>query len=102
MPWHEWSRDTAKVWELIETVYPDEISAFNKVFEPGVFYCCNPARGRIWKTENSKAVFPIPKNLSATGFSGAVDRMVLVTLRSSDQLNTTVYGLNRRSRVSLS
>jgi len=99
LSWQEWARDTAKVRELIETVYPDEFADFNKrLFEPGGFYRGNAARKRIWKTETAKAVFAIPKNLSATGFSEALDRMVLVTLRSNDQFNTTVYGLSDRLR----
>jgi len=97
--WDEWVCDYAKVRDLIEESYPDEFAKFNaRVFTPGGFYKGNSARERVWKTEAKKAVFTVPKALNATGFAEAPGRYRLVTLRSNDQFNTTIYGYSDRLR----
>lgn len=99
MLWQLWPRDTAKVRELIEKTYPDTFGSFNRrLFTPGGFYRGNSARERQWKTESGKAEFITPSILSATGFEIAPQRLSLVTLRSNDQFNTTVYGYSDRLR----
>lgn len=99
MTWGQWARDTAMVRNLIERTYPDQFRDFNaRIFTPGGFYRGNAARERQWKTESGKAEFVTPKMLSATGFADAPERMRLVTLRSNDQFNTTIYGYSDRLR----
>lgn len=99
MPWGKWARDTAAVRELIEQTYPDQFADFNaRLFTPGGFYRGNPARERQWKTESGKAEFVTPEMLSATGFETAPERFSLLTLRSHDQFNTTIYGYSDRLR----
>lgn len=97
--WDEWVGDYSKVRDLIEQTYPDQFHDFNKrVFTPGGFYRGNSARERIWKTESGRAEFTVPKQLSAHGFEEAPGRYRLITLRSNDQFNTTVYGYSDRLR----
>jgi len=97
--WDEWTGDYAKVRDLIEETYPDEFARFNeRVFTPGGFYKGNSARERVWKTEAKKAVFTVPKGLNAAGFDEAPGRYRLITLRSNDQFNTTIYGFSDRLR----
>lgn len=97
--WDEWVGDYSKVRDLIEATYPDQFHDFNKrVFTPGGFYRGNSARERIWKTQSGRAEFTIPKHLSATGFEDAAGRYRLITLRSNDQFNTTIYGYSDRLR----
>ena len=97
--WDEWTGDYAKVRDLIEQTYPDKFKDFNKrMFTPGGFYKGVPAHERIWETENRKANFTTPDMLSATGFEEAPGRFRLITLRSNDQFNTTIYGYNDRFR----
>ncbi len=59
------------------------------------FYLPNAAKKRIFKTSSGKAkltVCPIPKHdLKA-------DEFLLTTIRSHDQFNSTIYGLNDRYR----
>lgn len=99
MPWGKWARDTAAVRELIEQTYPDQFADFNaRLFTPGGFYRGNPARERQWKTESGKAEFVTPEMLSATGFETAPERFSLITMRSHDQFNTTIYGYSDRLR----
>src|SRR5438477_12962655 len=68
------------------------------MFTPGGFYRGNAARERIWKTKSGKAEFTAPQTLSSTGFKDAPGRYRLVTLRSNDQFNTTIYGFSDRLR----
>jgi molybdopterin-dependent oxidoreductase alpha subunit len=97
--WDEWVGDYGRIRDLIEQTYPDQFRAFNKrLFTPGGFYRGNAARERKWNTENGKAAFSVPAALSAAGFEGAPNRYRLITLRSNDQFNTTIYGLSDRLR----
>ena len=97
--WDDWTGDYAKVRALIEETYPDEFAKFNeRVFTPGGFYKGNSARERVWKTDAKKAMFTVPKGLNATGFGEAAGRYRLITLRSNDQFNTTIYGFSDRHR----
>ena len=68
------------------------------MFTPGGFYRGNSARERIWKTESGKAEFTVPDTLTSTGFSDAPGRYRLLTMRSNDQFNTTIYGYSDRLR----
>jgi molybdopterin-dependent oxidoreductase alpha subunit len=97
--WDEWLGDYGLVRDLIEETYPDEFHDFNaRMFTPGGFYRGNSARERIWKTESGRAEFSVPPALSAAGFDDAPGRYRLITLRSNDQFNTTIYGYSDRLR----
>jgi molybdopterin-dependent oxidoreductase alpha subunit len=97
--WDEWVADYARIRDLIEETYPDEFADFNeRMFTPGGFYRGNAARERVWKTESGKAQFTVPKHLSAVGFEDEPGRYRLITLRSNDQFNTTIYGYSDRLR----
>ncbi|MFN7025990.1 MAG: FdhF/YdeP family oxidoreductase [Pseudorhizobium sp.] len=97
--WDEWCSDYAKIRDLIEATYPDQFHDFNKrLFTPGGFYRGNSARERIWKTESGKADFTVPDAMSAAGFEDREGRYRLITLRSNDQFNTTIYGYSDRLR----
>jgi len=52
----------------------------------------------VWKTASGKAEFTVPEVLNSTGFADAPGRYRLITLRSNDQFNTTVYGYSDRLR----
>jgi len=97
--WDEWVADYAKVRDLIEATYPDKFKDFNKrLFTPGGFYKGNKARERIWETQSGKAEFTVPAGLSAIGVPDKPGRWRLMTLRSNDQFNTTIYGYSDRLR----
>jgi len=97
--WDEWTGDYGKVRDLIEASYPDKFEKFNeRMFTPGGFYKGNAARERIWKTESGKVDFTVPDGLNACGFADAPGRYRLITLRSNDQFNTTIYGYSDRMR----
>ncbi|MCP9627671.1 FdhF/YdeP family oxidoreductase [Rhodopseudomonas palustris] len=97
--WDEWVGDYGLVRDLIAESYPDMFHDFNgRMFTPGGFYKGNAARERIWKTESGKAEFTTPDRLSSLGFDDAPGRYRLMTLRSNDQFNTTIYGMSDRLR----
>jgi molybdopterin-dependent oxidoreductase alpha subunit len=97
--WDGWVGDYSVVRDRIEETYPAFFKNFNsRLFTPGGFYRGNHARERIWKTESGKAEFTLPKSLSATDFKDGGARLRLITLRSNDQFNTTIYGYSDRLR----
>ncbi len=97
--WKEWTGDYGLVRDLIAETYHAQFHDMNaRMFEPGGFYRGNSARERIWKTESGKAEFTAPEMLSATDVADAQGRYRLVTVRSNDQFNTTIYGYSDRLR----
>lgn len=100
LQWDAWCANYDLIRALIAETFPEEFADFNqRLFEPGGFYRGNPARNRIWKTDSGKAQFTTPTTLSALGQSPDGPRvMTLVTLRSNDQFNTTIYGFSDRLR----
>ncbi|MEK7952954.1 FdhF/YdeP family oxidoreductase [Luteolibacter soli] len=85
--------DRLRTW--IEAVIPGFDRYNERIREPGGFYLPNAAKERVWNTTNQKA------NFSAApldAFQPAPGRLLLQTLRSHDQFNTTVYGLDDRYR----
>ena len=97
--WDEWVGDYGLVRDLIAETYPDEFHDFNaRMFTPGGFYRGNAARERIWKTKSGKAEFTVPDTLTSIGFEDAPGRYRLLTMRSNDQFNTTIYGMSDRLR----
>ena len=99
LKWRDWTADYGLVRDLIEATYPDDFHDYNaRMFNPGGFYRGNSAHDRIWKTESGKAVFTTPDCLTAVGFQDKPGRYRLLTMRSNDQFNTTIYGYSDRFR----
>ncbi|WP_369927305.1 FdhF/YdeP family oxidoreductase [Xanthomonas sp. NCPPB 2632] len=97
--WDAWTADYGLIRDLIEQTYPDQFKDYNaRMFDAGGFYRGNPAREREWKTETGKARFTTPSVLSAVGVGDAPGRYHLITMRSNDQFNTTIYGHSDRLR----
>ena len=99
LKWDAWTGDYALVRDLIEATYPDDFHDFNKrMFEAGGFWRGNPAAQRVWKTDSGKAVITTPPQLTSLGFEDRPGRYRLLTMRSNDQFNTTIYGYSDRFR----
>jgi molybdopterin-dependent oxidoreductase alpha subunit len=97
--WDDWTGDYRLVRDLIAQSFPDQFADMDQRIDiPGGFNRGNAAHERIWKTESGKAEFTTPTTLDATGLARAPGRYRLITLRSNDQFNTTVYGLSDRLR----
>ncbi|MEP1489142.1 MAG: FdhF/YdeP family oxidoreductase [Algibacter sp.] len=63
--------------------------------QPSGFYLPNGARERQFKTKTGKANFSINK---LPEWKLKNDELIMMTIRSHDQFNTTIYGLNDRYR----
>lgn len=99
LKWDEWTADYGLVRDLIEYTYPKDFKDYNtRMFQPGGFYRGNSAHERVWNTESKKAIFTAPGRLNALSFDDRVGRYRLVTIRSNDQFNTTIYGYSDRFR----
>ncbi len=100
--WDAWVADYGRVRDAIEATYPEIFKDFNaRMWQPGGFHRPLPARQRVWETENGKANFIAPKSLEANPDmpdDARRDVLQLITLRSNDQFNTTVYGYDDRFR----
>jgi molybdopterin-dependent oxidoreductase alpha subunit len=100
LDWTAWTDDYSRVRDAIAETYPQWFKDFNaRLDEPGGFYRSNKARKRDFSdTKTGRAMFIAPKQLSATGFSDEPGLLRLMTLRSNDQFNTTIYGYEDRLR----
>ncbi|HWU73851.1 MAG TPA: FdhF/YdeP family oxidoreductase [Sphingomonas sp.] len=98
--WDKWVGDYSLIRDEIAAVFPHFFARFNERLreEKGGFWKGNKASGREWDTESGKAEFLVPDTLNATGFTEAEGRFRLLTLRSNDQFNTTIYGYSDRFR----
>ncbi len=101
VPWDRWAADYAEIRTAIAETYPEIFHDYERrMWEPGGFQRPLPARGRDWKTETAKANFVTPEGLDedADMPGDGHDTFRLMTLRSNDQFNTTVYGYDDRFR----
>jgi molybdopterin-dependent oxidoreductase alpha subunit len=95
VPWKWLAEDYDRIRALIERVVPGFENYNERVTEPGGFYLPNAAKQRIWNTPEGKAVFSVA---AMNRFEPAAGRLVLQTIRSHDQFNTTIYGPDDRYR----
>ncbi len=100
LDWDAWVADYARIRDAIEATYPATFSRFNeRLFTPGGIMRPLPARERKWVTKSGKANFLTPGKLFAgTRPDDTTDTLQLMTLRSNDQFNTTIYGYTDRFR----
>ena len=99
--WRKWVGDYSLVRDAIEVTYPQWFKDFNKRFhEPGGFHRPNKVMQRDFSDAlGGHANFFKPSSLTAIGFDDSADEVLrLITLRSNDQFNTTVYGYEDRFR----
>ncbi len=89
------AEDYDRVRDLIEEAIPGFENFNERVREPGGFYLQNDVKERIFKTKSGKAEFSAERLTSADLEEG---ELMLMTVRSHDQFNTTVYGLHDRYR----
>jgi len=94
--WSDLSDNYDKIRDLIESSIPGFDSYNDRVRESSGFYLPNPPRdSRTFNTDTGKANFRVN---SISSISPASDQFVMMTIRSHDQYNTTIYGLDDRYR----
>jgi molybdopterin-dependent oxidoreductase alpha subunit len=101
LAWNRWKDDYALIRDEIAAVYPEIFHDFNaRMWTPGGCRRPIPAAQRQWKTPNGKANFIVPRGLEEDPDMPARGGNILrlMTLRSDDQFNTTIYSLDDRFR----
>ncbi|BAQ75588.1 MULTISPECIES: FdhF/YdeP family oxidoreductase [Pseudomonas] len=98
VPWLELVADYDKIRDLIEQTVPgfDDYNARIRV--PGGFRMPLAAAQRQWLTPSGKAEFFVFPGLHEDKEVDGADVLRLITLRSHDQYNTTIYALDDRYR----
>ena len=89
------AEDYDRIRDLIAQVIPGAERYNERVRTPGGFYLANGPREGTFPTESGKAKFtvhPLPKQTLRKG------ELLMMTVRSHDQYNTTIYGLEDRYR----
>ena len=103
-PWLWLIEDYRRIRDQIEAVFPDFKDFNQRVAVPGGFRLRNTASERIWATASHKAVFKAHVVPTGTALQRARERkgdaivFALMTTRSHDQYNTTIYGADDRYR----
>jgi anaerobic selenocysteine-containing dehydrogenase len=95
--WDKYANSYDEVRNAIEKVIPGFEDYNSKVIKPGGFYLPNAPRDGKFETSNKdgKAIFSItilPVHKLAN------DEYIMTSIRSHDQFNTTIYGLDDRYR----
>jgi molybdopterin-dependent oxidoreductase alpha subunit len=90
--------DYARIRDKIEAVFPDFAGFNEKIKTPGGFRLYVAASERVWRTRSGKANFLVVSGLCEDPAVTRDDVLTLTTVRSHDQYNTTIYGLNDRYR----
>ncbi len=94
--WAGWRASYDRIRDSIERVVPGFAQYNERLRQPSGFYLPNAVRdSQTFATPSGRAQFvvcPLPRTNLAS------DQLVLMTLRSHDQFNTTIYGLDDRYR----
>jgi molybdopterin-dependent oxidoreductase alpha subunit len=94
VPWAALVAHYDRIRERIERVVPGFEDFNARVRRPGGFHLHHPARDRVFATATGRAGFfihPLQDEADTAPFT-------LMTVRSHDQYNTTIYGLDDRYR----
>src|SRR5262249_45707923 len=93
--WEALAGDYDRIRDLIEKVVPGFERYNQRVREPGGFHLPNGPRQGRFTTPGGRARFtvhPVPAEPLGAG------QLMMMTIRSHDQFNTTIYGLEDRYR----
>lgn len=96
--WLELADDYDRIRNLIERTIPGFDDYNRRIRVPGGFRMPLPATERRWATPSGKAMFSVFPGVRERYEPWPDDVLRLVTIRSHDQYNTTIYGLDDRYR----
>jgi anaerobic selenocysteine-containing dehydrogenase len=95
IPWKNLSENYDLIRDLIENTIPGFEDYNVRIKSKSGFYLPNPPRdSRTFKTKNGLANF-VSSDIS---YAKSSDKFMMMTIRSHDQYNTTIYGLDDRYR----
>lgn len=93
--WNNYEKHYDNIRDAIEKTIPGFDYYNKKVRQPGGFYLPNGAREKNFKTFTGKANFTVTK---LRQIKLSEDELLMMTIRTHDQFNTTIYGLDDRYR----
>ncbi|MRS89198.1 FdhF/YdeP family oxidoreductase [Enterobacteriaceae bacterium RIT714] len=96
--WRDLVADYDRIRELIEKTLPGFDRYNERIRIPGGFRMPLPPTKRIWPTPTGKAMFSVFEGVDENRKGTGENILRLVTLRSHDQYNTTIYALDDRYR----
>jgi molybdopterin-dependent oxidoreductase alpha subunit len=95
IPWKNLSENYNLIRDLIENTIPGFEDYNIRIKSKSGFYLPNPPRdSRTFKTKNGLANF-VSSDIT---YAKSLDKFMMMTIRSHDQYNTTIYGLDDRYR----
>ncbi|WP_248769397.1 FdhF/YdeP family oxidoreductase [Pseudomonas sp. MWU12-2345] len=101
--WHWLVADYGRIRDLIADTIPGFKDFNQRLAHPGGFHLGNAAGTRRWHTPSGRANFRsniLPADLihERIHATGKVPHLIMQSMRSHDQYNTTIYGLDDRYR----
>ncbi|QCP53124.1 FdhF/YdeP family oxidoreductase [Trinickia violacea] len=97
--WTELVADYDKIRDLIDRTVPGFEDFNERIRKPGGFRLPLPPTERQWPTPSGKAVFSVYEGVKEDAeVLGAENVLRLITIRSHDQYNTTIYAMDDRYR----
>ena len=95
IPWKNLSENYNLIRDLIENTIPGFEDYNVRIKSKSGFYLPNPPRdSRTFQTKNGLANF-VSSDIT---YAKSLDKFMMMTIRSHDQYNTTIYGLDDRYR----
>ena len=98
VPWMELVANYSIVRDLIEKTVPGFDNYNERIAIPGGFRMPLPPTERKWTTASGKAMFSVFEGVNEDTLVEGDDVLRMITLRSHDQYNTTIYALDDRYR----
>jgi molybdopterin-dependent oxidoreductase alpha subunit len=97
--WDLYVADYSRIRDKIEAVFPQLFANFGeRIRQPGGFHLTNPPRQLVWDTATGRANFLVFPGTDEDQAASGPTALRLMTMRSHDQYNTTIYSLNDRYR----
>jgi len=93
--WDDYKNDYSLIRDAVENTIPGFEDYNKRSKQDAGFYLPNCARDGKFETSTGKAKFTINK---VSAIKMAKDELLMMTIRSHDQFNTTIYGMNDRYR----
>jgi molybdopterin-dependent oxidoreductase alpha subunit len=97
--WDAFEANYDLIRDKIEAVFPRLFADFNaRIRVAGGFHLYNGPRERVWKTVSGRANFLVCPGVEDDPAVPEPGALLLTTIRSHEQYNTTIYSLNDRYR----
>ncbi|EBW2650625.1 CbbBc protein [Salmonella enterica subsp. enterica serovar Newport] len=96
--WSGLTGDYSQIRDLIEQTVPGFEDFNARIRIPGGFRLPLPPVDRVWPTPSGKAMFSVYSDINEDIREREDNALRMISLRSHDQYNTTIYGMDDRYR----